>query len=87
MAMTYVDALRKLNNTFMIDTEYRQLLADALSKQIRERVIPLKRSSLDLQIVTVYLCPSCRNTVSAGSSHCDKCGQSLDWSCSRGDSK
>lgn len=71
--MTYEEALKTLNETFIGNLELKIVLSNALEKQIPKK--------LDLD-GGVY-CPCCLHEFKENydtTNYCPNCGQSIDWS-------
>lgn len=71
--MTYEEALKTLNETFIGNLELKIVLSNALEKQIPKK--------LDLD-GGVY-CPCCLHEFKENydtTSYCTNCGQAIDWS-------
>ena len=71
--MTYEEALKTLDETFIGNLELKIVLSNALEKQIPKK--------LDLD-GGVY-CPCCLHEFKANyntTSYCPHCGQAIDWS-------
>lgn len=70
--MTYEEALKKLEDTFMTDKEYQELLRTALQKQVVMKPVSV------IEDFSLYRCPTCNASIPL-EDYCEYCGQKLDW--------
>ena len=73
--MTAEEAIKEVI-IYMPDTEAREVIIEALEKQIKKKPVS-KQKFADLHL---GFCPSCSQGINSEMCNCDKCGQAIDWS-------